>query len=154
MASGQSDNLLLTTYLSARCPVWVAPAMDLDMYAHPATQKNLQILQSQGVHVLEAADGPLASGLVGKGRLQEPEEIFQALSELFTSEKPMKGKKVLITLGPTQEALDPVRFISNHSSGKMGAEIASAFLDLGADVQLVAGPINPAIGTAIGCGGL
>ncbi|HPI12683.1 MAG TPA: bifunctional phosphopantothenoylcysteine decarboxylase/phosphopantothenate--cysteine ligase CoaBC, partial [Catalimonadaceae bacterium] len=128
MASGMSDNLLLTTYLSARCPVFVAPAMDLDMWAHPATQKNLQILKQQNVSVLEPNEGELASGLSGKGRMQEPEEIFSALSGFYSQQLVLKGKNVLITLGPTQEALDPVRFISNHSTGKMGAEIARSFL--------------------------
>jgi phosphopantothenoylcysteine decarboxylase/phosphopantothenate--cysteine ligase len=142
MASGMSDNLLLTTYLSARCPVFVAPAMDLDMWAHPATQKNLQILRQQKVSVLEPNEGELASGLSGKGRMQEPEEIFSALSGFYSQKQILKGKNVLITLGPTQEALDPVRFISNHSTGKMGAEIAKAFLEMGAGVTIVAGPVD------------
>ena len=142
MASGMSDNLLLTTYLSARCPVFVAPAMDLDMWAHPATQKNLQILRQQNVAVLEPNEGELASGLSGKGRMQEPEEIFSALSGFYSQKLILKGKKVLITLGPTQEALDPVRFISNHSTGKMGAEIARSFLEMGAAVTIVAGPVD------------
>jgi phosphopantothenoylcysteine decarboxylase/phosphopantothenate--cysteine ligase len=145
MATGNSDNLLLTTYLSARCPVWVAPAMDLDMWAHPTTQNNLVLLQKNGVRVLEPAEGELASGLSGKGRMQEPETIFGTVSEFFTKPQPLKGKKVLVTLGPTQESLDPVRFISNHSSGKMGAEIARSFLELGAQVQIVAGPVDSAI---------
>lgn len=145
MATGMSDNLLLTTYLSARCPVWIAPAMDLDMWAHPTTQNNLAVLRSQKVHVLEPNEGELASGLSGKGRMKEPDEIFTSLSEFYEKSSALKGKKVLVTLGPTQESLDPVRFISNHSTGKMGAEIARSFLELGADVTIIAGPVNKKI---------
>ncbi len=145
MASGQSDNLLLTTYLSARCPVWVAPAMDLDMWLHPATQRSISQLVRDGVRVIEPAEGELASGLVGKGRMEEPENLFRLVEDFFALPKPFSGKKVLITLGPTREALDPVRFISNHSTGKMGAEIAKCLLSMGADVHIVAGPVSSAI---------
>jgi len=145
MASGQSDNLLLTAYLSARCPVWVAPAMDLDMWLHPATQRSIYLLVKDGVRVIEPAEGELASGLVGKGRMEEPENLFRLVEEFFEVPKPFLGKKVLITLGPTREALDPVRFISNHSTGKMGAEIAKCLLEMGADVHIVAGPVSSEI---------
>jgi phosphopantothenoylcysteine decarboxylase/phosphopantothenate--cysteine ligase len=141
MASGQSDNLLLTTYLSARCPVWVAPAMDLDMWAHPTTRRNLRQLEQDGVRILEPEEGLLASGLSGKGRLQEPETLLETVAAHFQTEGPLKGKSVLITLGPTQEDLDPVRFISNHSTGKMGGALARAFLAAGARVSVVAGPV-------------
>lgn len=145
MATGQSDNLLLTTYLSARCPVWVAPAMDLDMWLHPATQRNITQIQADGVVVVEPAEGELASGLVGKGRMQEPEVLLEKVLEFFRPASPLRGKKVLITLGPTREALDPVRFISNHSTGKMGGEIAARLLELGAEVHLVAGPVSDSV---------
>ena len=145
MAAGQSDNLLLTTYLSARCPVWVAPAMDLDMWLHPATQRNIARLQADGVRVIEPAEGELASGLVGKGRMEEPENLFEKVQAFFESCGSFKGKKVLITLGPTREALDPVRFISNHSTGKMGGEIAAALLARGAEVHLIAGPVSAGV---------
>jgi phosphopantothenoylcysteine decarboxylase/phosphopantothenate--cysteine ligase len=141
MAAGLSDNLLLTTYLSARCPVWVAPAMDLDMWLHPATQRNIARLQADGVRIIEPAEGELASGLVGKGRMEEPEMLFEKISEFFRKASVLKGKKVLVTLGPTREALDPVRFISNHSTGKMGGQIASCLLGLGAEVHVLAGPV-------------
>ena len=143
MVQGQCDNLLLTTYLSARCPVWVAPAMDLDMYEQPGVKLNLEILNSRGVHVIDAEDGPLASGLSGKGRMAEPETLFQALTDFFAP--PITGwlgKKVLVTAGPTYEALDPVRFIGNHSTGKMGICIAEALANLGAHVELVLGPTH------------
>jgi phosphopantothenoylcysteine decarboxylase/phosphopantothenate--cysteine ligase len=145
MASGQSDNLLLTTYLSARCPVWIAPAMDLDMWLHPATQRNISQLVKDGVRVIEPAEGELASGLVGKGRMEEPENLFRLVEDFFNAPKSFSGKKILITLGPTREALDPVRFISNHSTGKMGAEIAKCLLAMGADVHIVAGPVSAGI---------
>ncbi len=145
MAAGQSDNLLLTTYLSARCPVWVAPAMDLDMWLHPATQRNIARLQGYGVQVIEPAEGELASGLVGKGRMEEPEILFEKVKAFFEGSGSFKGKKVLITLGPTREALDPVRFISNHSTGKMGGEIAAALLARGAEVHLIAGPVSAGV---------
>jgi phosphopantothenoylcysteine decarboxylase/phosphopantothenate--cysteine ligase len=141
MAQGQSDNLMLTTYLSARCPVLVAPAMDLDMYAHPSTTRNLATLKADGVHVLNADSGELASGLSGQGRMTEPEDMLQAAINLLCPiEQKLKNQKVLVTAGPTYEAIDPVRFIGNHSSGKMGIAIAHSFAQQGADVTLVLGP--------------
>jgi phosphopantothenoylcysteine decarboxylase/phosphopantothenate--cysteine ligase len=143
MAIGHSDNLLMCTYLSAKCPVFVAPAMDLDMYAHPSTQENLKILQKRDVKVIPATSGELASGLEGQGRMEEPEKIVQFIEkQLFISEKSFETKKVLVTAGPTHEAIDPVRFIGNHSSGKMGIALAEAFAAEGADVFLVLGPTN------------
>jgi phosphopantothenoylcysteine decarboxylase/phosphopantothenate--cysteine ligase len=139
MAQGLCDNLLTAVYLSARCPVWVAPAMDLDMYQHAAVQRNLQCLQADGVKLLEPAEGFLASGLEGKGRMQEPEDIFKAVQEFFLPVK-TKKRKALVTAGPTYEAIDPVRFIGNHSSGKMGVAIAYALLKQGFEVSLVTGP--------------
>lgn len=142
-SNGLCDNLLSAVYLSARCPVFVAPAMDLDMYAHGSTQQNLQKLQSYGNHFIEARQGELASGLEGQGRLAEPEEIAEILSAYFQKDfQLLKGKKVLITAGPTYEALDPVRFIGNHSSGKMGFALAEAAAAQGAEVTLVAGPVH------------
>lgn len=140
MAMGLCDNLLMAVYLSARCPVVVCPAMDLDMFAHPSTQNNLKTLQHFGNHILEPNAGELASGLEGKGRLKEPEEVMVFIHSFFSEKKDLLGKKVLITAGPTQEALDPVRFISNHSSGKMGYAIAEEFAKRGAEVTLVSGP--------------
>jgi phosphopantothenoylcysteine decarboxylase/phosphopantothenate--cysteine ligase len=145
MAAGQSDNLLLTTFLSARCPVWVAPAMDLDMWLHPATQRNINQLKSDGVRIIEPAEGELASGLVGKGRMEEPEILFEMISDFFLPASSLRGKKVLVTLGPTREALDPVRFLSNHSTGKMGGEIAARLLELGAEVHILAGPVSDSV---------
>lgn len=143
MVQGQCDNLLLTTYLSARCPVWVAPAMDLDMYQQAGVRLNLEILNSRGVHIIDAEDGPLASGLSGKGRMAEPETLFQALNDYFAPPvTPWLGKKILVTAGPTYEAIDPVRFIGNHSSGKMGIAIAESLAYLGAHVELVLGPTH------------
>lgn len=139
MANGVADNLLLTTYLSAKCPVFVAPAMDLDMYAHQATQNNLNILRSYGNQIIEPASGELASGLDGKGRMEEPENIVQFLDDFF-SKKTLKNKKVLITAGPTYEKIDPVRFIGNYSSGKMGFALAESCAKRGAEVILLAGP--------------
>lgn len=139
MAHGQCDNLLLAVYLSARCPVWVAPAMDLDMLQHPATQHNLAKLVTYGHHVISAGYGELASGLVGQGRLAEPEEIVDALTRHFQGGR-LAGKKALVTAGPTYEAIDPVRFIGNHSSGKMGFAIAERMAAEGADVTVVTGP--------------
>ena len=139
MATGVADNLLLTTYLSARCPVFVAPAMDLDMYAHPTTQYNLDSLKSYGVHVVEPGEGELASGLSGKGRMAEPEDIVAALSSFFRKKRSLDGYKVLVTAGPTIEPIDPVRYISNHSSGKMGYAIAAELQQRGAEVILVSG---------------
>ncbi|HLO43141.1 MAG TPA: bifunctional phosphopantothenoylcysteine decarboxylase/phosphopantothenate--cysteine ligase CoaBC [Leadbetterella sp.] len=141
-AHGICDNLLVATYLSARCAVYFAPAMDLDMYAHFSTASNLQLLTDNGNHIIEPNDGELASGLEGKGRMAEPEEILEVLESHFAQNTVLKGKKVLISAGPTQEDIDPVRYISNHSSGKMGFEIAKAFALAGAEVTLVAGPNN------------
>ena len=143
MVSGQCDNLLLTTYLSARCPVWIAPAMDLDMYLHPSVQGHLVTLQNRGVHLIDAEVGLLASGLEGKGRMAEPENIVTVLQSYFEApNNAWKGKKVLVTAGPTYEAIDPVRFIGNRSSGLMGIEICHALIEKGAEVHLVLGPTS------------
>ncbi len=139
LANGSCDNLLSATYLSARCPVMIAPAMDLDMYQHPSVRKNLGTVASFGNIILDAESGELASGLSGQGRLMEPENILEKVVAHFVSAEDFLGKKVLITSGPTQEAIDPVRFISNHSSGKMGAAIADSFARRGAEVHLVLG---------------
>lgn len=140
MRGGVADNLLLTTYLSARCPVVAAPAMDLDMYAHPATQENLRVLSERGVRIVEPADGELASGLEGKGRMAEPDAIVAFLDELLAEKKKrLRGKRFVVTAGATIEAIDPVRFISNHSSGKMGYAIAGELARRGAEVVLVSG---------------
>jgi phosphopantothenoylcysteine decarboxylase/phosphopantothenate--cysteine ligase len=141
-AHGLCDNLLSACYLSARCPVFFAPAMDLDMYVHPATRQNMQQLRTYGNHLIEAEHGELASGLVGDGRLAEPERIVAYLEKHFATDPIVKGKRVLITAGPTQEALDPVRYISNHSTGKMGYAIAKAFALAGAEVTLISGPTS------------
>lgn len=141
MANGVADNLLLTSYLSAKCPVFVAPAMDLDMYAHPSTQRNLDVLRSYGNHIIEATSGELASGLDGKGRMEEPEKIVEYLDRFFSVSKDLKGKNVLITSGPTYEKIDPVRFIGNYSSGKMGFALAEECAKRGATVTLVTGPV-------------
>lgn len=140
MNQGVSDNILLTTYLSARCPVWVAPAMDLDMYTNEATQNNFKELISKGVRILDSGEGELASGLVGKGRMQEPEEIFAAIQAYFEPQGILNGKNILITAGPTQENIDPVRYIGNRSTGKMGIALAHIFSEYGANVHLVLGP--------------
>lgn len=140
IANGCCDNLLTATYLSAKCPVMVAPAMDLDMYAHPSSKRNLAQIQKDGVHVIPAQSGELASGLVGQGRMTEPEDIFTEVQRFFAVSEKLKGKRFVVTAGPTYEAIDPVRFIGNHSSGKMGVEIAKALLALGAQVDLVIGP--------------
>jgi phosphopantothenoylcysteine decarboxylase/phosphopantothenate--cysteine ligase len=137
---GQSDNLLTATYLSAKCPVMVAPAMDLDMYAHPSTTRNLARLTQDGVRVIPAEFGSLASGLVGQGRMAEPETIVTEIERFLTNSAQLMGKRILITAGPTYEKIDPVRFIGNHSSGKMGFEIARSFLSKGAEVILISGP--------------
>lgn len=150
MATGVADNMLITTYLSMKAPVFVAPAMDLDMYAHPATQENISRLASRGVHIIEAESGFLASGLEGKGRMAEPSSIVAYLDKFFSTaeedvskpEKTLEGKKVLITAGPTYERIDPVRFIGNFSSGKMGFAIAEECRRRGADVTLIAGPVS------------
>lgn len=142
MAVGHSDNLLLTTYLSARCPVFVAPAMDLDMYQHPSTKENLDKLTRQGVQVIPAESGELASGLSGQGRMTEPDTIAEFIQSFFTSERnnDLAGVKALVTAGPTYEPIDPVRFIGNHSTGKMGIALADALADRGAEVILCLGP--------------
>jgi phosphopantothenoylcysteine decarboxylase/phosphopantothenate--cysteine ligase len=145
MVHGKADNLLLTTYLSATCPVLVAPAMDLDMYKHHSTQENLSKLAETGHHIIEPGTGELASGLMGKGRMEEPEQIVQILEDYFLKSLPLIGKKVLITAGPTYEAIDPVRFIGNHSSGKMGYALANEALKLGAEVCLISGPTHLAL---------
>jgi phosphopantothenoylcysteine decarboxylase / phosphopantothenate---cysteine ligase len=142
MAYGHCDNLLLATYLSATCPVVVAPAMDEDMWHHPTTKKNLELLQSYGNTVIPAEKGELASGLFGDGRMAEPDAILQFISERFFLTRPLAGKKVLVTAGPTYEAIDPVRFIGNHSSGKMGIAIAKELYRRGAEVTLVLGPVS------------
>jgi len=140
MAGGMADNLLVTTYLSAKCPVVLSPAMDLDMYRHPATLRNLETLKADGVHIIEASSGELASGLSGKGRMEEPEGIVKILSGFFPEEAPLSGKTFLVTAGPTYEKIDPVRFIGNFSSGKMGFAVAEALAEKGAKVTLIAGP--------------
>ena len=142
MASGVADNMLITTYFSMKAPVFIAPAMDLDMYSHPVTQRNIQTLTSIGNIFIEPASGELASQLVGKGRMQEPEVIVTALEEYFSKQAQLSKKKVLITAGPTYEAIDPVRFIGNHSTGKMGFALAEECAARGADVTLIAGPVN------------
>ena len=141
MATGVADNLLLTTYLSAKCPVFIAPAMDLDMFAHPATQKNIELLKSIGNQIIEPGTGELASGLEGKGRMEEPDKIVTFLDDFF-NEKPLKGKNILITAGPTYEKIDPVRFVGNYSSGKMGFALAEVLAAKGADVCLISGPVQ------------
>lgn len=142
MAHGVADNMLVTTYLSMKAPVFVAPAMDLDMFAHPSTQHNLDILRSYGNHIIEPAAGELASHLVGKGRMEEPEKIIEVLEAFFSRQEDLKGKRVLITAGPTYEKIDPVRFIGNYSSGKMGYALAEVCAERGAEVILVSGPVN------------
>jgi phosphopantothenoylcysteine decarboxylase / phosphopantothenate---cysteine ligase len=145
MANGIADNLLLTTYLSARCPVFIAPSMDMDMLIHPSTIINIETLKAFGNSILEPSSGELASGLTGKGRMAEPEEIVKEIRNFFTkkkSYKPLKGKHLLINAGPTREPLDPVRYISNYSSGKMGIALADAAAEYGAYVELVLGPVS------------
>ena len=144
MAHGDCDNLLLAVYLSATCPVWIAPAMDDDMWQHPATRQNLDKLNSFGNRVLPVGTGELASGLYGNGRMTEPEQILALLHEYFEKQHTLAGKRVLVTAGPTYEALDPVRFIGNHSSGKMGIALARQLVHRGADVTLVLGPASVA----------
>lgn len=142
MANGVADNMLITTYLSMKAPVFVAPAMDLDMYAHPSTQKNLDTLRSYGNHIIEPGTGFLASKLEGKGRMEEPEKIIEVLDSFFQEQTDLKGKKILITAGPTYEKLDPVRFIGNYSSGKMGIALAEECARRGAEVELICGPVS------------
>ena len=142
MANGIADNMLITTYLSAKAPVFVAPAMDLDMFAHPTTQHNLDLLRSFGNHIIEPGTGELASHLVGKGRMEEPENIIRVLDEFFSANGELQGKKIMITAGPTYEKIDPVRFIGNYSSGKMGFALAEECARRGAQVTLIAGPVQ------------
>lgn len=142
MAHGIADNLLVTTYMSAKCPVYLAPAMDLDMFRHPSTLKNLDILRSFGNVILEPGEGELASGLHGKGRMQEPEQLVEEVVAFFYSKKKLLNRKVLVTAGPTYEKIDPVRFIGNYSSGKMGFALAEELAEQGAEVLLVAGPVG------------
>ena len=144
MATGVADNLLLTSYLSSRCPVAIAPAMDLDMFLHPATRYNLELLNKRGVLIIEPSSGELASGLEGKGRMEEPEVILAKINTFFSKKKskPFFNKKVIVTAGPTVEQIDPVRFISNHSTGKMGYAIAQEFAEQGAEVVVVSGPVQ------------
>lgn len=148
MAHGVADNMLITTYLSMKAPVFIAPAMDLDMYRHPATQANLQTLRSYGNHIIEAASGELASHLIGKGRMEEPENIFYTLESFFRlqdatlNKKDLKGKRIMITAGPTYEKIDAVRFIGNFSTGKMGFALAEECATRGAKVELIAGPVG------------
>ena len=146
MAHGVADNMLITTYLSMKAPVFIAPAMDLDMYAHPTTQQNLDTLRSFGNHIIEPQSGFLASGLEGKGRMEEPEQIVEVLNQFFSEKEEdntkLSGKRIMITAGPTYEKIDPVRFIGNYSSGKMGFALAEECARRGADVTLVAGPVG------------
>ncbi len=147
MVHGLCDNLVIATYMSAKCPVFIAPAMDLDMYAHPSTTKNLELAESFGHHIIPAESGELASGLIGQGRMAEPETIAHSIEDFFDSEtkKTLVGKTVLITAGPTYEAIDPVRFIGNHSSGKMGFSLAEEAAKRGAKVILISGPSSQKI---------
>ncbi len=142
MANGIADNMLVTTYMSMKAPVFIVPAMDLDMFAHPSTTRNLSILQSYGNHIIEPASGELASHLIGKGRMEEPENIVKYIKEYFEKQESLSKKKVLITAGPTYEKLDPVRFIGNYSSGKMGFALAEECAERGAEVILIAGPVS------------
>lgn len=142
MANGIADNMLVTTYLSAKAPVFIAPAMDLDMMAHPSTVRNIDLLRSYGNHIIEPAEGELASHLIGKGRMEEPENIVKVLEEFFSSSRPLSGKKVLVTAGPTYERIDPVRFIGNFSTGKMGYALADAAARAGAEVTVISGPVS------------
>ena len=142
MANGVADNMLITTYLSCKAPVFIAPAMDLDMFAHPSTQQNLERLRSFGNRIIEPAEGELASHLVGKGRMEEPDKIVATLEDFFTSQRQLEKKKIVITAGPTYEKIDPVRFIGNYSSGKMGFALAEVCAQQGAEVTLIAGPVS------------
>lgn len=142
MVSGVADNMLITTYLSAKCHVIAAPAMDLDMWAHPSTQRNIRTLENDGVEIIQPGSGELASHLTGKGRMAEPEEILQRVEAYFARKEDLRGKRVLVTAGPTYENIDPVRFIGNYSSGKMGFAIAEEAASRGAEVSLVAGPVS------------
>jgi len=145
MANGIADNMLITTYLSCKAPVFVAPAMDLDMFAHPATQQNLDRLRTYGNHIIEPAEGELASHLTGKGRMEEPDNIIRVLEDFFAEKKDLQKKKIVITAGPTYEKIDPVRYIGNYSSGKMGYALAKACAERGAEVILISGPVAETI---------
>lgn len=140
LANGICDSLLTAVYLSAKCPVFIAPAMDLDMWKHPSTQNNIRLLQSYGNRIIHPGNGELASGLIGEGRLAEPEEILDFITQSFSLQLPLSGRNALVTAGPTYEAIDPVRFIGNHSSGKMGYALAKQLVALGAKVTLISGP--------------
>lgn len=140
LANGICDSLLTAVYLSAKCPVFIAPAMDLDMWKHPSTQNNIRLVQSYGNRIIHPGNGELASGLIGEGRLAEPEEILDFITQSFSPQLPLSGRNALVTAGPTYEAIDPVRFIGNHSSGKMGYALAKQLLALGAKVTLISGP--------------
>jgi len=140
LANGICDSLLTAVYLSAKCPVFIAPAMDLDMWKHPSTQNNIRLLQSYGNRIIHPGNGELASGLIGEGRLAEPEEILDFITQSFSPQLPLSGRNALVTAGPTYEAIDPVRFIGNHSSGKMGYALAKQLVALGAKVTLISGP--------------
>lgn len=142
MANGITDNMLITTYMSMKAPVFIAPAMDLDMFAHPSTKRNLSLLESYGNHIIEPASGELASHLIGKGRMEEPEKIVEYIRDYFSKQESLSKKKILITAGPTYEKLDPVRFIGNYSSGKMGFSLAEECAERGAEVILIAGPVS------------
>ena len=142
MAGGFADNLLMATYLAAKCPVFFAPAMDLDMYKHQSTKKNVGIVSSYGNHLISPNEGELASGLCGAGRMEEPERIVEILSDFFRKKQDFISKQVLVTAGPTFESIDPVRYIGNHSSGLMGFAIANEFAERGAQVTLITGPVN------------
>lgn len=142
MANGIADNMLVTTYMSMKAPVFIAPAMDLDMFAHPSTARNISLLQSYGNHIIEPTSGELASHLIGKGRMEEPENILSYIKEYFEKQETLSKKKILITAGPTYEKLDPVRFIGNYSSGKMGFALAEECAERGAEVVLIAGPVS------------
>ncbi|PXV62674.1 phosphopantothenoylcysteine decarboxylase/phosphopantothenate--cysteine ligase [Dysgonomonas alginatilytica] len=142
LANGIADNMLVTTYMSMKAPVFIAPAMDLDMFAHPSTARNIALLQSYGNHIIEPASGELASHLIGKGRMEEPENIVAHIKEYFEKQESLSKKKILITAGPTYEKLDPVRFIGNYSSGKMGFALAEECAERGAEVVLIAGPVS------------
>ena len=149
MANGIADNMLITTYLSMKAPVFIAPAMDLDMYAHPTTQQNMERLRSFGNHIIEPQSGFLASGLEGKGRMEEPQKIVDVLSEHLSGEySPLKGRRIMVTAGPTYEKIDPVRFIGNYSSGKMGIALAQECARRGADVTLILGPVSSPLSIA------
>lgn len=142
MANGVADNMLVTTYLSAKAPVFVAPAMDLDMMSHPSTTRNIELLESYGNHIIQPAEGELASHLIGKGRMEEPEKIFDVIDDFLSAAPDLNGVKMLITAGPTREKIDPVRFIGNYSTGKMGYALADEAARRGAEVTIVSGPVD------------